>query len=64
MLQNQKTISKPGKHTDSREPPDRSLTLLQRKGVRKRNKPPVNKHSENPTTKQYGWWATQLFSRT
>jgi hypothetical protein len=35
---------------------DGSLILLQRKGTRKRNKPPVNKHSEkSPTSK-----ATQL----
>jgi hypothetical protein len=34
--------------------------LLQRKGVRQRNKPPVNKHSENPTPKQDSWWATEL----
>jgi hypothetical protein len=31
---------------------EKSLTLPQGKGVRQRNKPPVNKHSENPTPKQ------------
>jgi hypothetical protein len=34
--------------------------LLQRKGARQRNKPPVIKHSENPTLKQDSWWATEL----
>jgi hypothetical protein len=34
--------------------------LPQRKGVRQRNKPPVIKHSENPTPKQDSWWATVL----
>jgi hypothetical protein len=32
--------------------------LPQRRGARQRNKPPVNKHSENPTPKQDSWWAT------
>jgi hypothetical protein len=31
--------------------PDRTLTLPQRKGVRKRNKPPVNKQSKKPPPK-------------
>jgi hypothetical protein len=26
--------------------------------------PPVNQHSENPTPKQDGWWATELISGT
>jgi hypothetical protein len=34
--------------------------LLQREGERQRNKPPVIKHSENPTPKQDSWWATEL----
>jgi hypothetical protein len=34
--------------------------LPQRKKARQRNKPPVNKHSENPTPKQESWWATEL----
>jgi hypothetical protein len=63
-LQNRKTISKPSQHADSREPADVSLTLPQRKGMQQRNKPPVNKHGENPTPKQDDWWATELISRT
>jgi hypothetical protein len=43
---------------------DRSMTLLQRKGVRQRNKPPVNKHNEKTTPKQDSWWATELISGT
>jgi hypothetical protein len=34
--------------------------LPQRKGARKRNKPPVIKHSGNTTLKQDRWWATEL----
>jgi hypothetical protein len=41
-------------------PADGSLTLLQRKDMRQRNRPPVIKHSENPTAKQDSWWATEL----
>jgi hypothetical protein len=29
-------------------------------GARQRNKPLVNKHSENPTPKQDSWWTTEL----
>jgi hypothetical protein len=36
------------------------LILPQRKVVRQRNKPPVNKHNKNPTAKQDNWWATEL----
>jgi hypothetical protein len=32
--------------------------------MQQRNKPPVNKHGENPTPKQDDWWATELISRT
>jgi hypothetical protein len=39
---------------------ERTLTLSQRKGARPRNKPPIKQHSENSTTKQNGWWATEL----
>jgi hypothetical protein len=53
-LQNGKTNSQPSQHVDSRGPDDGSLTLSQRKGVRKRNKLPVNQHSKNPTQKQDG----------
>jgi hypothetical protein len=28
--------------------------------MRQRNKPPVIKHSENPTPKQNIWWAAEL----
>jgi hypothetical protein len=59
-LQNWKANSKPSQHADSRGPADRSLNLPQRKGVRQRNKPPVNKHSEDPTPKQDSWWTTEL----
>jgi hypothetical protein len=38
------------------------MTLPQRKGVRQRKKPPINQYSENPTSKQDGWWATELTS--
>jgi hypothetical protein len=31
--------------------------LPQRKGVRQRNKTPINQLRENPTPKQDGWWA-------
>jgi hypothetical protein len=37
--------------------------LAQRNGARKRNKPPVNKHSEKPTAKLDIWWTTELISR-
>jgi hypothetical protein len=57
-------MSKPSQHSDSRELADGFLTLPQRKGVRQRNKPPINQHSKNPTPKQDGWWATELFSGT
>jgi hypothetical protein len=36
------------------------MTLPQRKGVRQTNKPPVIKHSENPTPKWDSWWAKEL----
>jgi hypothetical protein len=55
---------KPSQYADSRGPADGSLTLLQRKRVRQRNKTPVSKHSENPTPKQDSWWATKLLSGT
>jgi hypothetical protein len=55
-----KKISKPSKHADSRGLADRPLTLPQRKRGRQRNKPPVIKHSENPTPEQDNWWATVL----
>jgi hypothetical protein len=51
-VKNCKTNSKPSQHADSRGPGDGSLTLPQRKVVRQRSKPQVNKHSENPTPKQ------------
>jgi hypothetical protein len=38
---------------------DGSLTLPQRKEVKQRNKPPVNKHSK-PPQKQDSWWITEL----
>jgi hypothetical protein len=40
------------------------MTLLQRKRMRQRNKSPINQHNRNPTSKQDGWWATELISRT
>jgi hypothetical protein len=61
--QNWKTISKPAYHADSREPADGSLTLPQRKGMRQRNKPPINQHSKIPTLNQDGWWPTELIFR-
>jgi hypothetical protein len=39
---------------------DGSLTLPQRKEGMQSNKPPVIKHSENPTPKQDSWWAIEL----
>jgi hypothetical protein len=39
-------------HAASRGMADRTRTPPQRKGVRQRNKPLVNKHSEKPPTKQ------------
>jgi hypothetical protein len=62
-LKNWKTISKPSQYADSRGQTDGALTLPQRKGVRQRNKTPVNKHSENPAPKQDGLWATEMISR-
>jgi hypothetical protein len=54
--------SKPLQHTDRRRPCGGSLTLPQRKEVRQRNKPPVNKNSEKPNPKQDSWWTTELIS--
>jgi hypothetical protein len=34
--------------------------LPQGKGVRQRNKPPINKYSEKPTPKQDSWWTAEL----
>jgi hypothetical protein len=51
-------LSKPSEHADSRGPADGSLNLPQRKGVRQRNKPPVNQHSKNPAPKQDGYNAS------
>jgi hypothetical protein len=57
MKNKQQTIT-----ADSRGPADGSLTLPQRKGVRQRNKPLVNKHSKKPTPQQDSWWTIELSS--
>jgi hypothetical protein len=60
--QNCKTNSEPSQHADSRGVVDGSLTLPQRKGVRQRNKPLINKYSGKPPPKQDSWWTIELIS--
>jgi hypothetical protein len=51
-------------HADSRGPADTTLTLPQRKGVKQRNKPPVNKYSKKPPPKWDSWWTTEMIFGT